>query len=105
MVSDKKEKIVKRGLAETLIKKKRVILSIVVLLIVMATGTVYSYLSDQTERKNNMSIGENTIIVEEPFEPSDLIPGNSFVKSPFRKARAGSGANSGSPCPAYRLGW
>ena len=85
MVSDKKEKIVKRGLARTLIKKKRVILSIVVLLIVMATGTVYSYLSDQIERRNNMSIGENTIIVEEPFEPSDLIPGNSFVKSPSLK--------------------
>ncbi|CVI73163.1 hypothetical protein NDGK_02891 [Clostridiales bacterium CHKCI001] len=68
-----------------MIRKRKVFLGIVVLLIVMTTGTVYSYLSDQTERKNNMNIGENTVIVEEPFEPSDLIPGSSFIKSPSLK--------------------
>lgn len=68
-----------------MVRKRKTFLAVVILFIAVTTGVVYSYLSDQAEKRNNMSIGENTVVVEEPFEPSDLIPGNSFVKSPSLK--------------------
>lgn len=68
-----------------MIKRKKLFALMIILLIAIITGSVYSYLSDQTQKNNKMSIGENTIIPEEPFEPGDMEPGSIFVKKPSLK--------------------
>lgn len=68
-----------------MIKKRWLCTVILILFITAMTGTVYSYLSDQAQRNNKMNVGENTIIPEEPFEPTDIVPGSVFVKKPSLK--------------------
>lgn len=65
--------------------RKKIILLITVFLVAVMTRMVYSYLSDQVQKQNKMSIGENTIIPEESFQPGDFVPGSVFVKAPSLK--------------------
>ena len=64
--------------------KKRIIV-VIACIIALATivGTTYAYLSGKDNANNPISVGENTIEVDEEFElPKELVPGISYTKSP-----------------------